>query len=376
MKDGPESKSNNAVTAESSPRQQPRRRFGSTQHRPLAASTAPAEPAVPADEPEHLSSTGLDDLLSFDGEYAGSATFFRPKALIGAVAAVAALVAGAVVYVATRSDSPSAPKAKSIVSATGPTAASTPALISAPSSSSGSASATPSRPAQANTASTMTKWAEVNLSKAAVIVADPSVLAGLRTEGFTKVHADTEAAGLDWHTVDYLIGPTSGGDDSSLRAALLRSSVPVAVFGTQASAMKVAQVFASGSADVLADQRKDRTDRQLAGAQLAKNPNVIASGLSRTVLSSGELDLRTATVLALLAQQDQVRLTATAQDPAEKRAGLPIRIVTITVDQPQDAETVLGGLPVAYQPRSVTTISESSMTLRWPVAVASVLPAG
>ena len=85
------------------------------------------------------------------------------------------------------------------------------------------------------------------------------------------------------------------------------------------------------------------------------------------MLAAGGLDLRPATVLALLANSSTVELDAITVDPAEQAAGLPARAIEIRTDNATAAQAVISNLPVAYKPTGDTLLPDGAEGLVWPI---------
>jgi hypothetical protein len=92
------------------------------------------------------------------------------------------------------------------------------------------------------------------------------------------------------------------------------------------------------------------------------------------MLEAGGLDLRAATVLALMADRELLQVDAIDADPAETAAHLPARTVEITVTQPTLVADRVRSLPTDYRPQLVRKLGPTRSQLVWPIAVAPVLP--
>jgi hypothetical protein len=219
-------------------------------------------------------------------------------------------------------------------------------------------------------------WVAANLSPAAVIVAPSPLVPGLRTGGFRHVVADDALSAMDWHTVDYLISVPGEDAESPQRAQLDAASEPLAVFATGSTAPRVGQVFAGGTSDLTDRKARDTTTRVRAGGQLVANPAIRLDTTTRAAVQAGRLDLRAASVLAVLSQSGTVWVRSLTADPAETRAEQPARVVTVTVADPAAVQSLLSGLIAPYRPANVTLISQGTLRLTWSPAVAAVLTAG
>ena len=145
----------------------------------------------------------------------------------------------------------------------------------------------------------------------------------------------------------------AGSADSGLTAALA-ATAPVATFGSADAQVTVRQAVADSAAVVSAARPPMRALGARPSKSCCATRQCTPAATRRAVLQSGQLDLRAATVLAYLANSTTVQLTNVSPDAAEQAAGLPIRSVDVTIGAPAVMQTIVSGLPVAYQPASVT----------------------
>jgi hypothetical protein len=89
----------------------------------------------------------------------------------------------------------------------------------------------------------------------------------------------------------------------------------------------------------------------------------------RRPLGRGELDLRAATVLALLAAKTDVHLAKIVIDRSEAAAGRPARTLTLTLRDADALAATLHTLPAAYAPAGVRTAGATTR-LDWSVGLA------
>ena len=80
-------------------------------------------------------------------------------------------------------------------------------------------------------------------------------------------------------------------------------------------------------------------------------------------------------MLAALSQQTHVRVVSLTRTQPEARAGLPVRMVKVSVTDAEAASRVLVATALSYRPSSVRLISQHKLTLTWPVAAEQVQPA-
>jgi hypothetical protein len=231
-------------------------------------------------------------------------------------------------------------------------------------------------------------WVSANLPHDARIAADHGVTFALTRAGFSADHiarydqiapdVDGSPAKGGWRDFDYLVSTEVSRLDSLVMLQVqqaLVSSVPVAVFGTGPHRVEVRQILPGGTAGLDARRAVDAKARQQAETGLLGNPRLHPNAVARRVLATGGLDLRAATVLALIAEQVPVQLAAITTDPAEVAAGLPARTVEITLSVPSVVADAVRALPADYLPVNLRVLSRNRCQLVWPVGVAPVLPA-
>jgi hypothetical protein len=229
------------------------------------------------------------------------------------------------------------------------------------------------------------KWLVANVASEAQVTADSTVTSDLMRAGFTRrppvAYVQIDVGGFpqagSWRDFDYLVSTPSTRFDSTILPELeqaLTSSVVVAVFGTGPDRVEVRQILPRGTADIDVRRSADAQARQRAETALLHNRRVQVDLPAGRVLEAGGLDLRAATVLALMAQQALLRINAIDSDPAETAAGLPARTVEITVTQPTLVADTVRHLPTGYRPNFVRKLGPTLSQLVWPIAVAPVLP--
>ena len=151
-------------------------------------------------------------------------------------------------------------------------------------------------------------------------------------------------------------------------SSALTDAVPVAIFGPADDQVAIRQAVLDPAAVVSARQATDKQTRASAEAELLRNPAIHSSGSAAAALQSGSLDLRAATVLAYVANSSTVQFANVTASAPETAAGLPIRSIDISVTSRAVMQTIISGLPIAYQPASVTPLSGGAVRMVWPIA--------
>jgi hypothetical protein len=217
-------------------------------------------------------------------------------------------------------------------------------------------------------------WAKANLSPQSVIATDDATLIALKNAGFISATTFDTGARLAPATVDYLLS-MPGVTASPEQSALIAMSLPLAIWGSGANTATMRQIFVAGAATAQTDQAKDGALRHTGGAQLGQNPGITADVTAQAALLAGNLDLRAQNVCAVLATSGHIFLSVNALDPAEQRAGLPIRSITVTASNASSMQVVLAALTPPFVPK-ITAIAPGKVTLTWPPQVAPVAIVG
>ncbi|PZS16435.1 MAG: hypothetical protein DLM57_10435 [Pseudonocardiales bacterium] len=217
-------------------------------------------------------------------------------------------------------------------------------------------------------------WAARELPHAAQLVADPDMRNALNGVGFSNVR--TASAALEASSrnntplsFDYVVS------SAALRAVdrangpvarALQASLPIAVFGSGPHQLVVRQASTESAADIASRRRADDQIRLTAGRQLLANPAIRASRAVEAVLEAGALDLRAATVLALMANSSHVNILTVNIDKPEQAAGLPARSIDVRTDAAPAVQAMLSNLSPSYRP-SVTQLPNGSNRIVWPI---------
>jgi hypothetical protein len=213
-------------------------------------------------------------------------------------------------------------------------------------------------------------WVGRELSHDAKIITDPATSKTLAAERFTHTQALTASSSGTALSFDYIVST------AALRAAAsagnpidraLRSSLPIAVFGSGSDQVVVRQVSTISAADVAARRRADSDTRRTAGRQLLANPAVRADGPARAALQAGQLDLRPATVVALMANASHIVIVSVNVDPAQQAAGLPARSMDIQTDATGDVQAMLTNLAPLYRPITDRQLPNGTHRMVWSI---------
>ena len=237
--------------------------------------------------------------------------------------------------------------------------------------SSSTPTAAPSRPST-STVQQAEAWIRANLARSARLRTDSTVADDLLLTGYTATGVFTSVDSQD-AAGSFLVTTSEIRDHArkSLADVGARiSPLSVASFGTGAGQVEIA-LLVDGSVASLSDRlARDSNERRTADQALLANPRVVTDPAIRSWLAGGRLDLRAATVVALLASRTDVHLTRVTLDRAEGALARPARTLTLSMTDPAALAAVLRALPVTYAPAHVATLPGGARQLTWSVGLA------
>jgi hypothetical protein len=214
-------------------------------------------------------------------------------------------------------------------------------------------------------------WVTANIAANTPLCADPALADELGKSGFTAV---SSCRPHDWGNGNRFVVSTPdirAAIAGSLAAAVGQgTSLPVAVFGSGPARVEVRMVVPGAQAALSARIARDMHERALAAAALLHNPRVTVTAGARTALQRGQLDMRAATLLALLAARTPVRIDTIIIRQPEATAGRPARSVTVSVTDPAALTATTRMLTGDYVPARVAAVAGGATRLDWPVGLA------
>ena len=217
-------------------------------------------------------------------------------------------------------------------------------------------------------------WVKQNLPVGAAIIAPASMVPLLRATGFTSVYADDALAGLTLADVSYLVGEPTAATPTGQLKTFIDATAPLGYFGSGAKQTMVGQVFRGGTIAMAQAMMDDTTLRAEEGSGLLRNPNVRSDAAMRKVLANGLLDARAGALIGVLAGVGQVTVTDPVRSAPEAAAGLPYRIVTISVSNPVLLDNSVRRADSKYKPVSAVPVGATQRRLTWTPAVAPDKP--
>lgn len=108
----------------------------------------------------------------------------------------------------------------------------------------------------------------------------------------------------------------------------------IASFGAGTDRIDVRLVAPNGPAAFQLESRKDLLARESSGAQLLRNPRIVASAASRAQLAAGQVDLRLLTTLAFMAGQEPLDIVDFGSSAPGASPGVPMRFADLAENDP------------------------------------------
>lgn len=227
-----------------------------------------------------------------------------------------------------------------------------------------------SAPAQTGSVQQAETWIRTNVAANTPVCGDPAIVTQLGQAGFTAVSSCRANGSLNNDRFVVSTPDIRAAIAGRLAAAAgQRASLPVAAFGTGAERVDVRMILPGAQASLAARLMRDQHERALAAAALLHNPRVTATASARVALRRGQLDMRAATLLALLTARTPVRIDTITSRPPEEAAGRPARSVTLSLTDPAALTATTHMLTGDYAPALVRTASGGTR-LDWPVGLA------
>ncbi|MHA3704427.1 hypothetical protein ACXR2U_19825, partial [Jatrophihabitans sp. YIM 134969] len=238
----------------------------------------------------------------------------------------------------------------------------------------GGTSATATVPSAARAAAS---WLAGNVTTERRIVSpDAGLAADLNAAG---VPADT-VAGAGEARVGVVVVDRGAPDPapSVASAGSARSLVLLALFTDGGDRVTVSQVVTGTAEEVQSGLDRAAETAASACRGLSANAAVTIASAAAPVFEAGALDLRAATLLAVIAQSQPVDVVAAPQDPAEAAAGRPVRTVIVKVQDEAEvreaASTARGAFTAEVDsPSASLDAPPGSLVLSWPTDAGSSL---
>jgi hypothetical protein len=173
-------------------------------------------------------------------------------------------------------------------------------------------------------------WIAGQVAASAIVACDPAMCAVLHADGLPATRLLVlGTATADPLGSDVVVATLAVRNEFGTRLQSVYAPVVIASFGTGAGRIDIRAIAPDGTAAYQAALAADRRSRISAGSQLLRNPRIIVASGARNALSGGDVDPRLLMMLAALADQQQVRITAFGDPSPGASPGVPLRSVQI-----------------------------------------------
>jgi hypothetical protein len=237
----------------------------------------------------------------------------------------------------------------------------------------------PAVPAAAAGASAATRgeaasWIAGQVAASAIVACDPAMCAALHADGLPATRLLVlGTATADPLGSDVVVATLAVRNQFGTRLQSVYAPVVIASFGTGAGRIDIRAIAPDGTAAYEAALAADRRGRISAGSQLLRNPRIIVAADARNALSAGDVDPRLLMMLAALADQQQVRITAFGDPSPGASPVVPLRGVEIAALGPgAEAEASLRSLlsfidaqRQPFQPLRAALVGSSALTVEY-----------
>jgi hypothetical protein len=169
-------------------------------------------------------------------------------------------------------------------------------------------------------------WIAEQVASSAIVACDPAMCAALEADGIpagSLLVLGTSAA--DPLGSDVVVATAAVRSQFGARLASVYAPSVIASFGSGAGRIEVRAVAPDGAAAYKSDLAADRSSRISAGAQLLRNKGIGVTAGARKALSDGDVDPRLLMLLAALAGQQPVRVTAFGDPSPGASTAVPLR---------------------------------------------------
>jgi hypothetical protein len=217
-------------------------------------------------------------------------------------------------------------------------------------------------------------WIAGQVAASAIVACDPAMCAALHADGLPATRLLVlGTATADPLGSDVVVATLAVRNEFGTRLQGVYAPAVIASFGTGTERIDVRAVAPDGTAAYQAALAADRRSRISAGSQLLRNPRIIVTGGARNALSTGDVDPRLLMMLAALAGEQQLRITAFGDPSPGASPVVPLRSVEIAALGPgAGAEASLRSMlsfidaqRQPFQPLRATLVGSSALTVEY-----------
>ena len=228
--------------------------------------------------------------------------------------------------------------------------------------------------ASATTRGEVASWIAGQVAASAIVACDPAMCAALHADGLPATRLLVlGTATADPLGSDVVVATLAVRNQFGTRLQSVYAPVVIASFGTGAGRIDIRAIAPDGTAAYETALGADRRSRISAGSQLLRNPRIIVAADARNALSAGDVDPRLLMMLAALADQQQVRITAFGDPSPGASPVVPLRSVEIAALGPgAEAEASLRSMlsfidaqRQPFQPLQAALVGSSALTVEY-----------
>jgi hypothetical protein len=184
--------------------------------------------------------------------------------------------------------------------------------------------------ASAATRGEAARWIAGQVAASAIVACDPAMCAALQADGLPAARLLVlGTAAADPLGSDVVVATPAVRNQYGTRLQSVYAPVVIAGFGTGAGRIDVRAIAPDGAAAYQAALAADRRSRISAGSQLLRNPRIIVAVGARKALSAGDVDPRLLMMLAALAVEQPVRISAVGDPSPGASPVVPLRSVQL-----------------------------------------------
>jgi hypothetical protein len=170
------------------------------------------------------------------------------------------------------------------------------------------------------------KWIAGQVAPGAVVACDPAMCAALQSDGLSASRLlALGTASADPLGSDLVVATSAVRNQFGARLENVYAPALIASFGSGAGRIDIRAIAPDGTAAYKSALAADRRSRITAGTQLLRNPRIAVSAAARAALSEGDVDPRLLMMLAALAVEQPVRVSAFGDPSPGAGQRVPLR---------------------------------------------------
>ena len=170
------------------------------------------------------------------------------------------------------------------------------------------------------------KWIAGQVAPGAVVACDPAMCAALQSDGLSASRLlALGTASADPLGSDLVVATSAVRNQFGARLENVYAPALIARFGSGAGQIDIRAIAPDGTAAYQSALAADRRSRINAGTQLLRNPRIAVSAAAQAALSEGDVDPRLLMMLAALAVEQPVRVSAFGDPSPGAGQAVPLR---------------------------------------------------